>query len=169
MIFTMEARPFINIVSKPPDTNVRIVFQSGNRIPESQNWSGPQYGVFKTYRAEWHDRPWWQQHHRNDLVLVNGGYYYKRGNYWFPAWGYDQSASSYAYDGPIVAYRNLTPDQVVANVQTALQELGYYQDGEVDGLLGPITRSALTQFQTENGLAPTGSVDQPTLESLGMT
>ena len=159
-----------NFAGKPRNnTIINVQFQAGNRIPNSQNWRGPKYGVFKTYHSEWHDRNWWQQHHHKDLVLVNGGYYYRRGLYWFPAWGYDQSASFYAYDGPIYAHNNLPPDQVVANVQTALQELGYYQNGEVDGMLGPMTRDALTQFQTDNQLEPTGSVDQPTLESLGMT
>ena len=38
------------------------------------------------------------------------------------------------------------PDQVIADVQAALQQMGYYQ-GEVDGLLGPMTREALNCAQ----------------------
>src|SRR5581483_1105362 len=155
--------------SKPQQNIVSVKFVAGNRIPESQNWKGPKYVVFKTYKSEWHDRGWWQQHHGADIVLVSGGYYYRRGNYWFPAWGYDESAAFYPYDGPIYAFNNLRPDQVVANVQAALQELGYYQDGEVDGLLGPKTREALAQFQMDNQLEATAAIDQPTMESLGMT
>jgi peptidoglycan hydrolase-like protein with peptidoglycan-binding domain len=45
--------------------------------------------------------------------------------------------------------------------------MGYYR-GEVDGLLGPLTREALTAYQTDNGLAPTAAIDQPTLDSLGL-
>ena len=49
----------------------------------------------------------------------------------------------------------------------ALQQLGYYQ-GEVDGLLGPLTRAAIADYQRANGLVETSAIDQPTLESLGM-
>jgi peptidoglycan hydrolase-like protein with peptidoglycan-binding domain len=59
------------------------------------------------------------------------------------------------------------PDKVIADVQAVLQDMGYYT-GEVDGLLGPLTREALTAYQTDNGLATTAAIDQPTLDSLGM-
>ena len=70
-------------------------------------------------------------------------------------------------DGPIYAYNDLPPDQVIANVQTALQQEGYYQ-GEVDGLLGPLTRAALADYQRDHGLYTTAAIDEPTLASLGM-
>jgi hypothetical protein len=97
---------------------------------------------------------------------VFGGPYYWNSGYWFPAWGYDPGAY-YAYDGPIYAYNNLPPDQVIANVQAALQQQGYYH-GEVDGLLGPLTRDAIANYQRDHGLYMTSTIDQPTLESLGM-
>jgi peptidoglycan hydrolase-like protein with peptidoglycan-binding domain len=37
---------------------------------------------------------------------------------------------------------------VIADVQAELQEMGYYK-GEVDGLLGPLTREALTAYQAD--------------------
>jgi peptidoglycan hydrolase-like protein with peptidoglycan-binding domain len=46
--------------------------------------------------------------------------------------------------------------------------MGYYK-GEVDGLLGPLTRDALTAYQADNGLPQTAAIDQPTLDSLGMS
>jgi peptidoglycan hydrolase-like protein with peptidoglycan-binding domain len=46
--------------------------------------------------------------------------------------------------------------------------MGYYK-GEVDGLLGPLTREALTAYQGEQGLAQTAAIDEPTLDSLGMS
>jgi peptidoglycan hydrolase-like protein with peptidoglycan-binding domain len=98
---------------------------------------------------------------------VFGGPYYWNSGYWFPAWGYDPGAS-YAYDGPIYAYNNLPPDQVVANVQAALQQQGYYR-GDVDGLLGPLTRAAVATYQRDRGLHVTSAIDQPTLEALGMS
>jgi len=45
--------------------------------------------------------------------------------------------------------------------------MGYYK-GEVDGLLGPMTREALTAYQADQGLATTRRFDEPTLDSLGM-
>ena len=70
-------------------------------------------------------------------------------------------------DGPIYAYNDLPPDQVIANVQAALQQQGYYQ-GEVDGVLGPLTRAAIARYQSDQGLYITSAIDEPTLSALGM-
>jgi hypothetical protein len=141
-----------------------VKFRENNRIIGSENWRGEQYNVFRTYRAQWHDRDWWHHHH-NRIVFVFGGWYFWNSGFWYPAWGYDRSAY-YAYDGPIYAYNDLPPDQVTANVQASLQEQGYYH-GEVDGLLGPLTRAALADYQRDHGLYTTSAIDQPTLASLG--
>jgi len=156
-----------NLPTKTRPTKVAAVnFQQGRHIQGSQNWQGQQYAAFRNYNSEWHDQGWWHSH-SNNVVFVFGGWYAFNAGYWYPAWGYAPN-SYYAYDGPIYAYNNLPPDQVIANVQTALQQQGYYQ-GEVDGLLGPQTRAAIADYQRANGLAETASVDQPTLESLGMS
>ena len=87
--------------------------------------------------------------------------------YWFPAWGYDPYAW-YWYNGPIyTGYANLTPDRVVVEVQQDLAADGYYA-GPIDGKLGPQTRAALAAFQSDNGLAVTSAIDQPTLQTLGL-
>src|SRR6266700_4044127 len=155
-------------VAKQPNTAKAppVKFQQGKHIEGSQNWQGQNYTVFRNYKSEWHDQNWWHSH-QNNIVFVFGAPYYWNAGYWFPAWGYYPNAY-YAWDGPIYAYNRLPPDQVIANVQTVLQQQGYYQ-GEVDGLLGPQTRAALADYQRANGLAETASVDQPTLESLGMS
>jgi len=57
-------------------------------------------------------------------VLVGGGYYYFDAGYWFPAWGYNPIYEFYDYDGPIYTYGNLLPDEVIVNVQRALNEEG---------------------------------------------
>jgi hypothetical protein len=167
-----KAKPFkpqkFNLASKSkPATSVApaVTFQQNRRIQGSQNWQGSNYQVFRNYRSEWHDRDWWRHNHSR-IVFVFGGPYYWNSGYWFPAWGYDPGAY-YAYDGPIYAYNNLPPDQVIANVQAALQEQGYYH-GEVDGLLGPLTRDAIANYQRDHGLYTTSTIDRPTLESLGM-
>jgi hypothetical protein len=142
-----------------------VKFQQNRRIRGSDGWVGRDYWAFRNYRSEWHDRDWWRRSHSR-IVFVFGGWYYWNSGYWFPAWGYDPGAY-YAYDGPIYAYNDLPPDQVVANVQAALQEQGYYH-GEVDGLLGPLTRDAIANYQRDHGLYTTSTIDRPTLESLGM-
>jgi hypothetical protein len=116
-------------------------------------------------RHERHDRDWWRRHFRT-IVFVLGGYYYWDSGYWYPAWGYDPNYS-YDYDGPIYAYGNLLPDQVIANVQTQLQQDGYYF-GPVTGSIDPSTRAAIANYQVDHGLVVTATVDQPTVESLGL-
>jgi hypothetical protein len=88
----------------------------------AQNWSGSQYTAFRNYTSEWHDQGWWRQRY-NRVVLISGGWYYWNAGYWYPAWGYDPNAY-YPYDSPIYGYNDLPPDQVIANVQTALQQQG---------------------------------------------
>jgi peptidoglycan hydrolase-like protein with peptidoglycan-binding domain len=63
-------------------------------------------------------------------------------------------------------FNGLPPDQVIANVQGALQQLGYYQHA-VDGVLGPMRRNALANYQRDHNLAITGAIDPQTLTSLG--
>ena len=150
-----------------PDKVPAVTFNESRKISGSEHWQGTQYTVFRSYRPQWHDQNWY--HSRYDrIVLIAGGYYFFNAGYWYPAWGYQPSAQYYAYDGPIYAGSQAEPpDRVIADVQAALQEMGYYQ-GEVDGLLGPLTREALIGYQTDNGLYTTAAIDEPTLNSLGI-
>ena len=138
---------------------VRKNHQTGsNRFSYSdalrRNWHG------------WHNRDWWRQH-CNNIVFVTGGYYFLDASYWYPAYGYDPLNSYYDYDGPIYTYGNLLPDQVIVNVQAALQDAGYYF-GPVTGSLSVETRAALANFQRDQGLIVTGAIDEPTVEALGL-
>ena len=142
-----------------------IQFKQNRRIQGSEQWVDSNYEVFRNYRSEWHDRDWWRSHYSH-IAFGVGGWYYRNANYWFPAWGYDPNAY-YAYDGPIYAHKGLPPDQVIADVQEALQKQAYYQ-GQVDGLLGPPTRGALGDYQRDHNLYITSGIDSPTLQSLGM-
>ncbi len=144
-----------------------VTFNQNYRIQGSDQWQGPQYEVFRSYRPERHDEGWYRSHY-NRVELIGGGYYYWNNGYWYPAWGYSPSAEYYAYDGPIyVGHRTEPPDRVIADVQAELQQIGYYK-GDVDGLLGPLTREALTAYQADQGLTTTAAIDEPTLDSLGM-
>ena len=144
-----------------------VTFNQNYRIEGSDRWQGQQYEVFRSYHAERHDEGWYHSHYPR-VELIGGGYYYFNNGYWFPAWGYSPSAEYYAYDGPIyVGQRAEPPDHVIADVQALLQQMGYYK-GEVDGLLGPLTREALTAYQADQGLTTTAVIDEPTLDSLGL-
>jgi Putative peptidoglycan binding domain len=144
-----------------------VKFNQNYHIAGAHNWHGSQYVVFANYHPAWHDQWWWGSHYGNHLVFILGGWYYWNANYWYPAWGYDPGAVYY-FDGPIYAsHPDVDPGQVVANVQSALQQEGYYQ-GDIDGILGPQTRAALAEYQSAQGLEPTGAVDEPTLQTLGM-
>jgi hypothetical protein len=159
----------VNFRAQPrPDKVPAVTFSQSYRIQGSESWQGPQFEVFRSYHPERHDRGWYSSRYTR-VELIGGGYYYWNNGYWYPAWGYDPSAEYYAYDAPIyVGHRAEPPDRVIADVQAELQEMGYYR-GEVDGLLGPLTREALTAYQADQGLTPTAVIDEPTLDSLGMS
>jgi len=162
---TYKAKRFDLPTKTRPATVRGVTFQQNRHIQGSQTWQGSNYTVFRNYSSQWHERNWWRNHY-NRVVFVYGGWYAWNAGYWYPAWGYDSNAY-YAYDGPIYGYNNLPPDQVIANVQAALQQQGYYQS-EVDGLLGPVTREAIAAYQRDHGLYITSTIDRPTLSSLGM-
>jgi Putative peptidoglycan binding domain len=144
-----------------------VTFNQNHRIEGSDRWQGQHYEVFRSYHPQWHDQGWYHSHYQR-VELIAGGYYFFNAGYWFPAWGYSPSAQYYAYDAPIyVGQRAVPPDQVIADVQALLQQMGYYT-GEVDGLLGPMTREALTAYQTDQGLTTTAVIDEPTLQSLDL-
>jgi hypothetical protein len=150
-----------------PQQAPAVTFQANHRIEGAERWQGSQYEVFRSYHSERHDQGWYRSHY-NRVELIGGGWYFWNNGYWFPAWGYEPSAEYYAFDGPIyVGHRAEPPDQVIADVQAELQQMGYYQ-GEVDGLLGPLTRQALAAYQADQGLTTTAAIDEPTLDSLGL-
>jgi Putative peptidoglycan binding domain len=151
-----------------PDKAPAVTFNANFRISGAERWQGPQYEVFRSYHPEWHDRGWYRSRYGR-VELIGGGYYYWNGGYWYPAWGYDSSAAYYPYDGPIYVGRSAEPpDRVIADVQSELQQMGYYQ-GEVDGLLGPMTRQALRDYQADHGLEVTEAIDEPTLDALQLS
>ncbi|HEX8899537.1 MAG TPA: peptidoglycan-binding protein [Chthoniobacterales bacterium] len=168
------------VTNQAPNTNIQANTNTTmrnrdwqNRTTTNRNWQNNNTaGTFtfeqarRHFNRERHDRSWWRSHY-NRIVLFGGGYYYWDNNYWYPAYGYDPYYSTYAYDEPIYGYNDLPPGQVIANVQAALQEQGYYNDA-VDGLIGPNTRAALSNFQRDQGLPITAAIDGPTLQALGL-
>jgi hypothetical protein len=154
---------------KPADNNPGNGKTTDNNVGRGKTANGDRDSyaeAMRRYRHERHDHDWWKQHYII-IVLVGGGYYYQDSGYWYPAWGYDPNYERYDYDGPIYTYGNLLPDQVIVNVQRALQQLGYYA-GDINGSLGVNTRNALTAYQQDYGLDATGVVDEATVRALGL-
>jgi hypothetical protein len=133
-----------------------------------ERFRGQNYAAFRNYHRQWHDRGWWN-HHCSRIIFIGGGWWAWNAGYWFPAWGYDPYYTYYPYDGPIyTGAAELSPDQVIVNVQQQLQGDGYYA-GPIDGVLGPMTRAAIANYQADHGLAVTSAVDEPTLATMGLT
>ncbi|HJT45602.1 MAG TPA: peptidoglycan-binding domain-containing protein, partial [Chthoniobacterales bacterium] len=151
-----------------PNVAPAVTFNQNYRISGAERWQGPRYAAFREYHPEMHDRGWYHSHFPR-VELIAGGYYYFNNGYWYPAWGYDRGSSYYAYNGPIyVGHSAEPPDKVIADVQAELQDMGYYT-GEVDGLLGPLTRQALRDYQADHGLEVTEAIDEPTLQELQLS
>ncbi len=138
----------------------------GNRRHRNYDDNSWQHARRRHHRQHRH-RDWWRSRYSR-FALFGTGYYFWDGGYWFPAYGYDPSYNTYSYEEPIYGYGDLEPAQVIANVQTELQRLGYYRYA-VDGLMGPATRAAIAGFQRDNGLAITSAIDEPTLDTLGLS
>jgi Putative peptidoglycan binding domain len=155
-------------VAVTPNQQRNIV--SGNRPTRLPSRTGNELS-FAQARAECarqgHDHDWWRHHH-NRIVFYGGGYWFWNAGWWFPAWGYSPYYNNYVYDGPIYGFGELSPGDVTAQVQEALAQQGYYY-GQIDGVLGPETRDAILRFQADHGLATTAAIDEPTLDSLGLT
>jgi Putative peptidoglycan binding domain len=150
-------------------------FWNGTRAGFTHNWkgaafAGKQYSAFRNYQSQWHDSGWWDGHCGDRIVFITVysqpfPFFFDAG-YWYPCWGYYPD-SYYPYDGPIYGYNGLSPDQVIANVQTELYNEGYY-DGPIDGILGADTQAAIANYQADHGLAVTAAIDEPTVVSLGV-
>jgi hypothetical protein len=159
------------VTTRDPAARPRLETRESPRDATTKKWRNKDnhlgYGdACRRHWREWHDRNWWHNN-CNTIIFVSSGYYFLDGSYWYPAWGYDPLQTYNDYDGPIYTYGDLLPDEVIANVQVALQDTGYYS-GSITGSLDGETRAALANFQRDYGLPITGAIDEPTVETLGL-
>lgn len=77
-----------------------------------------------------------------------------------PLYGHAQTARAPVYQQPLST-------QAVEDVQTRLQQLGYY-GGRVDGVWGQSTRAAIERFQNTRHLAVSGELNQATVTAMGL-
>jgi peptidoglycan hydrolase-like protein with peptidoglycan-binding domain len=61
--------------------------------------------------------------------------------------------------------RSRIGEDTIKAVQSKLRTAGLYK-GQVDGIVGPKTRDAIKQYQSQAGLQPSGRLDQRTLAKL---
>jgi hypothetical protein len=157
-------RPASNAIQKPhpldPQTSARLRNWKGNISTAQQARVNNQNNL-----QHHHDHDWWK-HHCVTFVFFDLGWWGWWDGWWYPAWGYDPY-SYYEYQEPIYGYGGESPEQIVAGVQAALQQLGYYEYA-IDGKMGQMTRSALARYQRDHHLPITSGIDQATLASLGI-
>ncbi|MBN2489408.1 MAG: peptidoglycan-binding protein, partial [Planctomycetes bacterium] len=65
----------------------------------------------------------------------------------------------------ILSLRQLDPADEPSGVQGRLNSLGY-DAGPADGTMNDRTRAALSRFQADRGLEPTGDLDRATVDKL---
>ena len=153
----------INAIGKnklDPQTSARLRNWNGHRDSVSQ---AQQNHVNHCHHH--HGSNWWR-HRCATIIFFDFGWWGWYNGWWYPAWGYDPY-SYYEYNEPIYGYDGLSPDQIVASVQVALQQQGYYSY-EIDGRMGPLTRAAIARYQRDHRLPITSGIDPATLGSLGV-
>ena len=72
----------------------------------------------------------------------------------------------FVFWGSCVAFAEVSQD-TVKMVQNKLNELGY-ECGTPDGIAGQHTKEAVQNYQSDNGLEPSGVIDDKLLDSLGV-
>ncbi|HJX98852.1 MAG TPA: peptidoglycan-binding protein [Chthoniobacterales bacterium] len=155
---------------------MNIASKKGNRIdPQTsarlRNWHGNVSSTAQAQQNHWnnchhhHNHDWWHNH-CVAFIFWDWGWWGWWDGWWYPAWGYDPY-SYYGYNDPVYGYGDLSPEQIVASVQIALQQQGYYQYA-IDGQMGPMTKEAIARYQRDHRLPITYGVDPATLGSLGI-
>ena len=77
----------------------------------------------------------------------------------------DEANKSEEENKPFTPIKHRDRGDAVSAIQKRLIELKY-MNAEVTGYFGTATQDAVTRFQTDNGLEPTGIVDEPTYKCL---
>ena len=136
-----------------------------------RNWSGNVSTSTKAHQnhlnnCNHHHDHWWWRNHCAAFIFFDWGWWGWYDGWWYPAWGYDPY-SYYEYNEPIYGDNGLAPEQIIAGVQVALQQRGYYTY-EIDGRMGPLTRAAIARYQSDHRLPITSGIDAATLGSLGV-
>jgi hypothetical protein len=139
-------------------------------------WDRHRDRVWHGHRYHWNNGAW---------VIFNDEYYPWDDSYYIassPDVDADADAG-YNYDGDVPSDAGApnpapnTPavaadpgpqeDSIAADVQQSLASRGYY-DGQIDGVVGDVTREAIADFQKDNRLPVTGYITKSLLNALGL-
>jgi N-acetylmuramoyl-L-alanine amidase len=134
--------------------------QAAVRGGNTRDWRAPTELSRGWDRSRVHE---WNHHHYRfyggDWVVIDPGYPY---DYGYPYGSYygDEPApySAPAYDSSA---------SLAMSVQDQLTRLGY-SPGAIDGVIGPQTRDAIADFQSDHRLPVTGQIDTPLVQALGL-
>lgn len=77
------------------------------------------------------------------------------------------SSGSSASHSTAMAQPSVAPD-MVRQVQSKLRDAGYYKQGNVDGVWGAGTETAVRSFQHDHNLSGNGQLDVPTLQAMNL-
>ena len=123
-------------------------FSNQSSYNRSNNYGG--LWVYGDTHRDWdRNRVHFWNHHRygwydDGWLIIDGGFR-------------PPSYSDYGYSG----------GSSVSRVQRRLAEEGYYR-GSADGIIGPVTRNAIADYQRDYRLAVTGRINDSLLVSLGL-
>ncbi|HEY2568329.1 MAG TPA: peptidoglycan-binding domain-containing protein [Candidatus Udaeobacter sp.] len=149
------------------------------------------------HNGNWH-RDWDRHHahfHNHKVFVFVNGFWWGLDPGIYPSYAYDYPYDSYDYPydnngyspydysyGNPYGYYNYAPyndddaysdsgqsavNSTVSAAQSELAKLGYY-NGAIDGTIGDQTEAALANYQEDNNLSVTGTLDTATLQSLGV-
>ena len=85
----------------------------------------------------------------------------------YPYSYYDSHSSDYNDQSSYAGSQQAAGNPTVSAIQSELAKLGYY-NGAIDGIPGDETEAALARYQQDQDLSVTGTVNAPTLQSLGI-
>jgi hypothetical protein len=89
---------------------------------------------------------------------------YRPYGYYRPAYYAPYNYGYRTYYRPAVVYNR---SYASSDVQIALARRGYYY-GNIDGIIGPQSRSAIRRYQVDYGLPVSGVIDYPLMRSLAL-
>jgi putative peptidoglycan binding protein len=110
-----------------------------------------------------------------EAAIMGGGYGYPYYSYYsnrpYAYYGYypysyyeDYPYACSYYGEPAYSY----DAAVVAEVQTRLADLGYY-GGVIDGIMGPVTRAAISAYESTHNLVVDGMISSRLLDRMGLS
>jgi Putative peptidoglycan binding domain len=170
---------------------------AANRRTAANREAFVQNHASEHHNGNWH-RDWDRRHahfHNHKVFVFVNGFWWGLDPGIYPSYAYDYPYDSYDYPydsngynpydyyyGNPYGYYNYSPynnddaysgsgqssvNSTVSAAQSELAKLGYY-NGAIDGTVGDQTEAALANYQEDNDLSVTGTLDTATLQSLGV-